>query len=432
MMMEPLTKMPQVMAFILELLVSGLIWVPLGCVVGFVVERIACRHALKYVIRSASLWNAMVRFAAAYVTSIYLKNGFMSLLQNDWDHCMDFYSIQSVVDMFQLLKHIFWCKANDEIPSNNDGHVTRQLVFVMVVFMIRLLGVTLGATIGGRVQIVGLTGGIACGKSTVAQVLREGSHNNNKPSPDAESHKQDSTTTTTAVVHKEQTIQFAIIDVDKIAHDIVEPGGAAYHNIVKEFGTDILVNNKGTTAAAGESDTNDNNGPMIDRRALGDIVFSDDRKRRKLNKLTHPKIIQIMLRRMVWESLFPKADAVCVDIPLLFEGGFIVRMLFSVVIVVAADPDIQLQRLKTRNQDLTEDQCRKRIASQMDVSKKAQMADICIHNNGSMTQLHHDIYQAATSTVHRITGWGISFAIMTFILSFRCILAALFFMFNNN
>eukprot|EP00978_Attheya_sp_CCMP212_P040541 scaffold222129_cov57-Attheya_sp.AAC.2 len=430
--MEPITKIiPQ--AFLLELLVSGLIWMPLGCMVGFVVERIACRHALKYVIRSASLWNAMVRFAAAYVTSIYLENGFLSLLQNDWDHCMDCYSIQSVVDIFKLLKHIFWCKANDETPSNNDGDVTRQLVFVMVVFMIRLLGVTLGATIGGRVQIVGLTGGIACGKSTVAQVLREGSHNNNKPSPDAESHKQSTATTTTAVVNKEQTIQFTIIDVDKIAHDIVEPGGAAYHNIVKEFGTDILVNNKGTNAAAaGESDTNHNNCPMIDRRALGDIVFSDDRKRRKLNKLTHPKIIQIMLRRMVWESLFPKADAVCVDIPLLFEGGFIVRMLFSVVIVVAADPDIQLQRLKTRNRDLTEDQCRKRIASQMDVCKKAEMADICIHNNGSMKQLHHDIHQAATSTFHCISGWGISFAVMTSILSFRFILAALFFIFNNN
>jgi len=214
-----------------------------------------------------------------------------------------------------------------------------------------------GATLGATLQPVGLTGGIACGKSSVSKLLREPSKEISKDA-------------------------FAVIDVDAIAHDILVPGqmgvDCGYKRVVNAFcGDDIFVESNEEV-------------PSIDRRKLGDIIFRDTGKRRALNRITHPLISRIMMKQIVREGFHPSnADTsiVSVDIPLLYEVGLVMRLLFGIKVVVACNEDVQLQRLMERNKDLTKEQCQDRVKSQIPVTKKAQMADIVIWNNGSMDDL---------------------------------------------
>ncbi len=239
-----------------------------------------------------------------------------------------------------------------------------------------------GVIIGTAIQPVGLTGGIATGKSTVSSLLQQ----------ESSSDKED---------------LFVIIDVDGIAHDILLPNklgsDSVYNLLVAEFGKGIL-----STEEKGKLS------PNIDRRKLGDIVFRDVQKRRKLNSITHPKIIKIMLKRILLEGLNLNSSlsgkttkhqrrVVCVDIPLLFEGGLPMRLLFGTIIVVACKPDLQLERLHKRNPDLTLEQCRQRIASQIPVEKKAARAHYVVQNDEDLKSLKCQVQVTKANVAEKVS-----------------------------
>jgi dephospho-CoA kinase len=257
------------------------------------------------------------------------------------------------------------------ITVGSDTHIGNASLTEVLYTLARVFLLLTGVVIGTALQPVGLTGGIATGKSTVSSLL---------------SSQGDET-------------DFVIIDIDGIAHDILLPEklgkNSVYHRLVHEFGTEIL-------------DTKDNAAvPLIDRRKLGDIVFKDRQKRKRLNSITHPKIIKTMLQRILSAGLNFKSKqrrVVCADIPLLFEGGLPMRMLFGTIVVVSCNPDVQLERLQKRNSDLTIDQCRERIASQMPVELKARKAHKVIRNDGEMKDLKSQVLQVKKEVTRAIIG----------------------------
>jgi dephospho-CoA kinase len=179
---------------------------------------------------------------------------------------------------------------------------------------------------------VGLTGGIATGKSTVGAMFVElGCH---------------------------------LIESDQITHQLFEPGQAVHAAVVQQFGKRILARDG-----------------LIDRRILGDIVFRDPQARAKLNSLVHPAIIQ---RQQEWlkemESQDPGGIAI-VDAALMIEVGTYKN--YDKVIVVTGSPEIQRERLRARSA-LSEEQIESRIRSQMPTEEKIKYADFVIDNSGSI------------------------------------------------
>jgi dephospho-CoA kinase len=173
---------------------------------------------------------------------------------------------------------------------------------------------------------VGLTGSIAVGKSFVLSVLNQ--------------------------------LGARTIDADQIAREVVEPGTPGLHALVESFGEDIL-----------KSDGS------LDRPKLGAAVFGDESKRLKLNSILHPLIIarQGELMRS-WEQEFPAGIAV-VDAALMIESGGYRR--FDKLIVVHCRPEIQLQRLISR-ENLKREDAERRINSQMPQEEKKKYADFAI------------------------------------------------------
>lgn len=182
--------------------------------------------------------------------------------------------------------------------------------------------------------VIGLTGGIASGKSTVSRYLRERGA--------------------------------AIIDADIIAKDLVARGNPAWREIVACFGEQVL----------------DETG-NIDRKRLGEIIFMDSQARKKLNSIVHPKVIEATKKRI--RELQDKDDVplVVVDAPLLLEAGM--TDLVDEVWVVAVPVQEQVNRLVFRDK-LSREEALKRINSQMPLSEKLAYADRVIDNSGSMEE----------------------------------------------
>ena len=276
-----------------------------------------------------------------------------------------------------IFGHEPWSYPNNKLMEAD----TKWLIFALN----RLLIFAVGSIIGSAFQPVGLTGGIATGKSTVSSLLQQKSE------------------------EKEDDIEFIIIDVDGIAHDILLPKklgqDSVYDRLVSEFGAGILVQKNDATT------------PNIDRRKLGDIVFPDRQKRKKLNSITHPKIIKIMVKRILAEGLNlgrftandkaknkKKLRVVCVDIPLLFEGGLPMRLLFGTIVVVACNSTLQLERLHKRNPDLTIEQCRQRIASQIPVENKARKAHFVVRNDDCLKSLKNQVGSVKGQVANMVSG----------------------------
>ncbi|KAJ5070243.1 bifunctional coenzyme a synthase-related [Anaeramoeba ignava] len=188
-------------------------------------------------------------------------------------------------------------------------------------------------------KIIGLTGGIGTGKSTVCELLI-------KLDPNKKVRK---------------------IDLDKIAHQISQIGEKGYQAIVKEFGKeDILLPNK-----------------EINRKKLGEIIFQDPQKKRKLEKITHPKIIF----QMIWELIIAclnGCEVVVVEVPLLFEAKM--EKIFHQTIVVYSEEETQVERL-IKNRGMTEKEARDRIKSQMSLKEKCKRADWIIDNSGNFDEM---------------------------------------------
>ncbi|MDR4935978.1 dephospho-CoA kinase [Rossellomorea marisflavi] len=180
-------------------------------------------------------------------------------------------------------------------------------------------------------NIIGLTGGIASGKSTVSAFLQDKG--------------------------------YTIIDADLAARMVVEVGQPAYLAIVEAFGKGILQENG-----------------QIDRAGLGAIIFNDQTKRNLLNGIVHPAVRSMMLSHKD-EAIESGKQTVIMDIPLLFESDL--TWMVDRTIVVTVEEDVQLSRLMKRN-ELTEEEAASRISSQLPLREKAEKADAVIDNNGSV------------------------------------------------
>jgi dephospho-CoA kinase len=179
---------------------------------------------------------------------------------------------------------------------------------------------------------VGLTGGIASGKSTVARMLVEKGA--------------------------------LLIDFDELAHAVEEPEGAVWREIVLHFGPDVLC-------ADGK----------IDRRKLGECVFADREKLDLLNSLVHPAVFEQWRRRIKEIRKMQPEAIVLSDIPLLIEAGM--KPMVDLVLLVYLPPEEQIVRLMTRNGH-SRKEAASRLASQMPIGDKLPCADLVIRNDGSL------------------------------------------------
>lgn len=186
--------------------------------------------------------------------------------------------------------------------------------------------------------VLGVTGSIATGKSTVTKYLRDQG--------------------------------FAIIDADQVAREVVQAGTPGLAAIVTYFGEGILTKER-----------------ELDRQKLGTIIFSDETKRQELDTILKGFIRTSFMKKLAVFKQQKEAVIVC-DIPLLYEAGY--DELMDRVMVVYVPEAIQCQRLMARDQ-LTEVEARKRIASQMSIEDKKKRADIIIDNGGSRANTYQQV-----------------------------------------
>ena len=182
-------------------------------------------------------------------------------------------------------------------------------------------------------MIIGLTGSIASGKSTVANMLK--------------------------------AYGLPIVDADLVAREVVEPGTPVLKKIAEVFGQDIL--------------TDDGH---LNRGRLGSLIFHDETKRKMLNDIIHPAIRQEMLRRRD-EYIANGEKTVIMDIPLLFESKL--QHFVEKILVVSVTEEIQLKRLMDRNQ-LSKEEALARISTQLPISLKEQGADAVVYNNSTFEE----------------------------------------------
>ncbi|WP_077703302.1 dephospho-CoA kinase [Virgibacillus dokdonensis] len=178
--------------------------------------------------------------------------------------------------------------------------------------------------------IIGLTGSIATGKSTISLMFDD--------------------------------FRIPVIDADKLAREVVKPGERAYEEIIRHFGLEILRKDK-----------------TLNRELLGEIIFADEQKREQLNHIVHPAVREKMVEK---RDAYLQSGYTCVvlDIPLLFENNL--TSLVDKTIVVYVDEATQLQRLMERD-DYSEAEAKQRIKAQMSITEKVKKADGVIDNTGS-------------------------------------------------
>ena len=187
--------------------------------------------------------------------------------------------------------------------------------------------------------IAGLTGGIATGKSTVAEMFAQAGA--------------------------------TVVDADKLAHQALARDGAAYTAVTQAFGPSIVT-------AAGE----------IDRKTLGDLVFSDPLEKQRLNRIVHPFVFNAIEDRLKQLQNGAFDGVVILDIPLLIETGRHAGC--DEVIVVTIPESLQLRRLVERDR-LEEAQAWQRIHSQMPIEEKRRHATFLIDNSGSRTETRRQV-----------------------------------------
>jgi dephospho-CoA kinase len=181
---------------------------------------------------------------------------------------------------------------------------------------------------------IGITGGIASGKSAVAGMLRE--------------------------------LGFRVIDADRLGHEVIEPGTRAYDEIVREFGAGVVGADR-----------------RIDRGKLGAIVFADARKLERLNKIVHPRVEE-------WEKSGVK-DAAFVEAALLVEAGY--QKNLDGLVVAWCKPEQQMERLIARG--LSELEARRRIAAQMPAQEKLKFATVKMDCSGTLEETRRQVEELA-------------------------------------
>lgn len=188
-------------------------------------------------------------------------------------------------------------------------------------------------------KAIGLTGGIASGKSTVSNYLKE--------------------------------LGAIVIDADIVAREIVEKGQPALKEIVEFFGEEVLLND-GT----------------LNRKYLGSIVFSDPQKLQVLNKITHKRIIENIEEKIKYYRYLDKNKVIFIDAALLIEMKM--YLLTDEIWLVSTSKEIQLKRLMLRD-NLSSDEAMKRINSQMSLEQKEEIADVIIDNSKDYDYLKEQV-----------------------------------------
>lgn len=184
---------------------------------------------------------------------------------------------------------------------------------------------------GEMVLTIGLTGGIACGKTVVSKSLsQKGAY---------------------------------IIDLDQVAREVVKPGTAAWSDIISVFGNNI-VDKEGN----------------IDRKKLGQVVFCNAKMRGKLNEITHGRIIEAVMKKKeeFYSNPANRRKILVIEAPLLIEAGM--DKMVDKIIVIICEEEIQKERLINRDR-ITEKEAEQRIQSQMPLNEKVCYADFIIDNS---------------------------------------------------
>ena len=195
---------------------------------------------------------------------------------------------------------------------------------------------------------VGLTGGIATGKSHVARRLREAG--------------------------------VPVVDADVLARDAVAPGSAGLAAIVERFGREVLTPD-GT----------------LDRARLGDLVFRDNTARRDLEQIVHP-VVRDGIDRF-FAGLPADTKVAVADIPLLYESGR--EHDFDTVVVVACAPAVQVERVMSRD-GLSREAAERRVAAQLPIEEKVKKADVVIRTDGSVAETDAQVLELLTSLRARV------------------------------
>ena len=181
---------------------------------------------------------------------------------------------------------------------------------------------------GGREPVIGLTGGIASGKSTVGRMLED--------------------------------LGAAVVDADQLAREVVAPGTPGLREVVAAFGSDVL----------------DEEGRLA-RERLGERVFADPGERRRLERILHPRIAELARQRLA----AVRGRLAVYQAPLIFETGR--EGEFQGVLLVDCEPDLQLSRLMVRDR-LGEADARARLAAQLPAAERRRRATWVVDNSGSL------------------------------------------------
>jgi dephospho-CoA kinase len=198
---------------------------------------------------------------------------------------------------------------------------------------------------------MGLTGGIASGKSAVAAMLRE--------------------------------MGFRVLEADVVSHKLLDPGQEAHDEVLREFGAGLADAQK-----------------RIDRAKLGALVFADPAKLAKLNRILHPRVEQIILRTFEEWQHDGVRDAGFVEAALLIEAGMATKL--NGLVVAFCGPEQQMERLRARG--MSETEAKRRIAAQMSVSEKLKHATETIDCSGTLEETRAQVRALAAKLRKKTAG----------------------------
>lgn len=194
---------------------------------------------------------------------------------------------------------------------------------------------------GKEIMVIGLTGGIGTGKSTVSQILKDRG--------------------------------FSVIDLDVISHEVIE-FSSVVEKIVQNFGREVL-------------DEDEAGNCTISREKLGKIIFANKEKRLALNSIMHPEILKVMHKKIL-ECKSEKNKIIFVEVQLLFEVQW--EKEFDYILLVAAKRDMQVRRVLERDKR-SEEEAWNIINSQMSLDEKREKSDFVIENDGNMDDLNKKV-----------------------------------------
>lgn len=187
-------------------------------------------------------------------------------------------------------------------------------------------------------KLIGLTGGIASGKTTVAKIMKR--------------------------------LGAAIVDADALSREVVEPGRDAWKAIVDTFGAEVLRPDQ-----------------TLDRQKLRAVIFNNSTARKKLESIIHPRV-RALAEERISQHAAAGYEIVVYEVPLLFEGNL--HKWLRPVVLVACDTDVQRQRLQKRDR-LEPEEAQKHIDAQMSLEEKRRLADYVIENDGDLESLERQV-----------------------------------------